>query len=243
MTIAPAEVPMREITAVINELKDKALYTWRRQAQKIALIGWRDSTRYPGALARFEMEAYRPNSYGFARRRSKSRYSALQLIARGAPEGMADQRPFVSSGSLREQIAQRRPISKNQRGGYQGGEVVTRISIDGGALNLLSNKHGYTARHTETEQIIVHQPGHFRMRQGKRYFVRGSDQRRVARRTVYSESPTSFRDEFQIRQADLVDMAKRDAIAFRGVVRGAAFTKSGKLKSSIIAKFNGTEEA
>lgn len=225
MTLQKKDVPLAEITAAVEQIRNEALYTWRRKAQKIALLGWRDSSVPPGVSARFTPAG--KDFYHFSKRKRK------YWKAKGrSPD-------YVRTGAFRDSLLKRVPHSANT--GKTSGEVRTTLSIDGGALNALSTKRGYTKLHVDRVTKVTHQPDYTRTIHGKTIAVRGSDQRRTYLEIQYDMASRSYRDEFQITDADLRDIEARDAIAFREIVRNAVFTKSGQLKSSALDKFRGTE--
>ncbi len=227
MTKVVADVPMPAITEAIELLRDDLLYRWRRQSQKRALLRWRDRTQPPGVMARF-LPGGKPY-YHFSDRRFKYRKGKGYL-----PD-------YVKTGRFRDALKTRNPKSMNTG----GTEVITKLSIDGGPLNALSNIKGVQREVVTKERVLIHRRAytatrHYRSANSQHLHsatatvsVRAYDQHQM--KFVHKRTPAirSYRDEFQMTPQDEMLIREYNDEEFKATVRAHAFTKNGKAKKSV----------
>lgn len=186
-------VPLADLTQALATMKQEDLYRLRRKAQRRAIIRWRDSGAPPGVAARF-------NKLGKAFYRfSDRRFPYWQRKGR-LPD-------YVHSGTFRDQVLRRSPRSRNL--GVASGIVESRFSIDGSALNLLSNTRGSVSAFKVQERKRVFRNPHLRYQANakRQVEVKGYWQMETRVTVKRTPSPYTYREEFQIAESDRRSLA------------------------------------
>lgn len=222
MSTAPAYV---DLDTLVQQLRGDVFARWMRRAQKAALLEWRDRIQPPGLAARFTKAG--SAFYGFGERTQKYNKSK-----RGYPQD------YVKSGGFRRQVLKRRPRS------FRGGTaIVTKLAYGGGVLNFLTGigpvtsqaviksvqsvpVSGYTYRHPKTGTAVTVQP-----RARLQITTVGKPQR----------SSVSYADEFGRFMRDRPWLATRTLELFKLIVTRGAFSKRGKLRSTVLEEVDSAE--
>jgi hypothetical protein len=197
--------PTTEPAAAVRGLAVKIRQTIRR-GQRTAIRVWRDRTDAPGLMARFEVERLGTdrvegpdNPWRFSLRR-------LSTDRKKMRSGMF--RDFLFSGSLREQLRRREPVTATS-----GDFVVSTFAMGGGALNLLGAKKGVTARTIDYRELSVPRQGYTYTRKGGTVAVPAGTLRVRGRHITETPSERSYTEEFQDLRPDLPwvsDLADRE---------------------------------
>ncbi len=224
-------VVLKDITATIDNIRYKYLIRWMRSSQRAAVLEWRDREIPPGVKVRFNRlgKAF----YGFSNRRERYRRKKGH-----SPD-------YVKTGTFREQVMHRKPQAI-----VSGGQVVTKFSIGGGAMNLLTNVRGIKREVylRETKSVNVRAYTQARSVHGKhpavhKVAVRGYAQKRTSTKATSTPADKTYRQEFELVPADLEFMKFKAEQNFIETYRGAAFTSKGELRKSVRLKFrNGGDE-
>lgn len=218
-----SDASLPDLTALVQQLKGDLFVRWTRRAQKAALIEWRDRRESPGLAARFT--AAGSAFYGFGERPTK--YN----------RGKGSTQDYVKTGDFRDSLKLRKP--RAIRG--TGDTVTTRLRYGGGVLNFLTKIGPMTNEARIVERIPVQIRGYsYRVQMnldktgGREITVRGHTAQRQRIRRQVTRSSTSYAAEFGRFVKDQPWIAQRTAELFAEIVRKAAFTKGGKLKSSVL---------
>lgn len=183
-------------------------------AQKAALVWWQKRTVPPGVAARFT--AAGAKFYQFGRRGTKQ----AQVLPY-----------FHLTGGLQRQVLSRRPHTQ-----YAGETVESRLSIDGGVLNLLSRVYpirGVLKRvRTVNENYTVRPYTRRNPKSGAMVHVSGytASRRRMLRETEWRRAPPSMRDEFKVRPIDLRAIEARTKYEWERAVKRIALTNDGRIR-------------
>lgn len=209
MAKPPADVPLKDITAILDNFVDAAV-TWTKKAQRSAVIEWRDRTQAPGVRVRFLPAG--KQAYDFSMR------------SRGYQRKKGAKTPdYVYTGAFRESLMARKPKTK-----VEGHDVVTRFSLMGGAMNLLAGKRGARTQtevvKTETVAVKSH------IRSG--HTVQAYNQTRRELRVQRTPASRTYAQEFAIQVQDQAWINARTNQRLLEIVRRAAFKKNGQLRDS-----------
>lgn len=211
--------PMPDLTRLVAQLRGDLFRRWMARAQKAALIEWRDRTQAPGLAARFTTAGN--DFYNFRGLHGRSYY-----VQKGR---LPD---YVKTGRLRDMQAARRPqtIRAND------GDVVTRLRIGGGALNLLTTIGPVIGETREVSRVTVVQSGYSyaHHKTGATVTVAAHPTTRQRIRWKYERASESFADAFLKLDRDRAFLAEATERHFRAIVRGAAMTKGGTIRSSVL---------
>lgn len=207
-----------DIDALIKQLKDDVFIRWMRAAQKKALLEWRDKQTGPGLAARFTHAGNK--FYKFTPRSGK--YDSQKGYL---PD-------FVRTGSLRDSMTNRKPVSVNGVG-----EAITRMKYGGGALSFLGDKKGITSvsKASVTTQASV--AGYSRTIKGAVVSVRAYTAIRHGVKINVSRGGLSYADEFADFTQDAPWIKQRSNEIFGQIVKSATM-KNGQLRSRYAETIN-----
>jgi hypothetical protein len=199
---------------------------WVAQAQRRALIWWRDRRVCPGLAARFTTPgiAY----YGFGRRLRKP---SLQPPY------------YVVSGRLERALLARRP--KTTQASRNAGVVVTRLAYGGGVLNFLDRPNtrpvtGWTRQTTDrSESYSV--SSYTRATRGGSITVAGyaMQRTRTTTRVTPQRGGLTYAAAFGSFVKDRAAIEARVAVELRRIVRASALTKTGDIRQAVLADRQG----
>ncbi len=199
-----------DLDRLVTQLRGDLFVRWMKQAQKAALIEWRDRTEAPGLAARFTKTG--DGFYNFTPRTKK--YNRRK-------GGLPD---FVYTTGLREMIKSREPKSLNNG----NVEAITRIKFGGGALNFLTAVKKMVGFSITVLASKTHIKAYFR--KGKS--VRGYEGTRKRRRINKQLGAVSYADEYGRLDKDIPWLRAKVLENFNRIFRRAALTKRGTLKSN-----------
>ena len=200
-----------DLDRLVAQLRGDLFVRWMKQAQKAALIDWRDRSGTPGLAARFTKAG--DSYYGFTPR-SKS-YNKKK-------GGLPD---FVFTSALREMMKSRQPKSINNG----NTEAITRIKFGGGALNFLQSVKktlGFTITVSSTKTAVE---AYFR--RGKA--VKGYQGTRKHRTISTTRGTVDYAEEYGRLGRDIPWLKSKVQENFIRIFRKAALTKGGTLKSRL----------
>lgn len=121
--VAPTESFLPDLAAVLDGLEEE-LPRWGRKASREGLKKWQARKIPPGLLARTYPQA--AGFYGWP----AYRWAFIH-----------GKRPYYRTGGTYRVMQRKKPRVKHERGQYQ---VVAKMNLGGGALNLLKHKRGIT---------------------------------------------------------------------------------------------------
>ncbi len=130
--------------------------------------------------------------------------------------------------------------------------MSTRFSIDGGALNLLTNTRGVIREVYLRESKVVAVRGYTQARPRRGRFpgvrsvpVRSYLQMRTSTRAVVETAAKSYREEFALQPVDLEFMKYASERNFQAIYRASALTPKGEVRKNVRLTFRqgGDEEA
>lgn len=214
-----ADVAFKDLDAFVQQLRGDLFARWMRRAQKAALLEWRDRKDPPGLAARFTAAGA-----AFYRFGPRSSYGVLNRIKGGTQH-------YVLTGGTRDMMAKRRPTAVR---GTQ--DIVSRLKYGGGKLNFLTNVGAVTGRNVvrwrETVAVAGYTYKHHKT--GATVSVSPGTSNRARKKVTFTRSATSYAADFGRFLRDSPWIADRTAVLFREIIRRAAFTKGGMLRSNML---------
>jgi hypothetical protein len=202
----------KDLDGLVSQLRGDLFVRWMKQAQKAALLLWRDRSETPGLQARFTRAG--DSYYGFTpRAKSYNRRKG------GLPD-------FVYTTGLREMMKSRQPKSLNTG----NTEAVTRIKFGGGALNFLTavkKTVGFVVSIVSTKTQV------------KAYFrgtktVKGYEGTRKHKTISRTRGTVNYAEEYGRLTRDMPWLQNKVKELFLAIFRKAGLTKSGQLRSTAV---------
>lgn len=211
-------VPLADLEAMAAQVDGGLFVRWMKQAQKAALIEWRDRTATPGLAARFTHGG--EDFYGFTPRTLK--YNKQK-------GGLPD---FVRTGGLREMVKARTPRSQNN-GNL---EAITTLKFGGGALNFLQNITRTSSEPAGTKSNSVTIKAYVRRGPGGKGQIAVNSYLGTRKSKTYTKVTQTINYAAEYGQAanDLPWIEEKVKEHFLRIFRSAAVTKGGRLKPRVM---------
>ena len=224
-----------EIRQYLADIKSQVLDRTTKAAQKQALLEWRDSRKYPGAMARFDgqgQDAYKfaQRSYLYRRYRKKHRPTLREIFQEGADPAGFRRPDYVYSGRFQQALAKRRPKSKRT-----GDSITSTLSIRGGVLNFLSKQSGWLSQNVVLVRTPAVRGPYLRTSvAGTVHSVRRHAFVKVDARVTGQHAAQSYTQEFAMRHPETDWIAKRTDTIREALIRKALFGKRGKIRKGVL---------